>query len=105
MITKELFVKSIENFQDFQNRIDELEKVLSGSSGYCNIFESELVQCYYTLFEIFIDSNFTTLGADNINYWLFESDKKVIIGDEEYNLETIDELWKFLTAYKEEYFK
>ena len=114
MITKEEFVRALTNYQKFHEGIDRLFKAFIGESYY---YTCDWVEAVDIMFETFIHSHFTDTGADWVFYYLYEDieDKRVLITIEadmfegkreiEYHLNSIEELWNFLTTDKKTYFK
>jgi len=117
MISKELFIKYINEYQVFEKAIERVEYAISGKKFGCNLFESDWYSAVGEMLDTFLDSHFTEYGADWIYYYLFEDvdDKEVVItkpkdifNEQEeikYHLNSIDELWNFLISDKERYFK
>lgn len=97
MITFEEFKNQIELKRQFDKKLEELEKVLNSR----DLFEIDLVQISYKFFDNYIYSHFDDDGVDLIFWWLYESVPKVIYIDEtEYNVEDLQDLWKYLVEYK-----
>ena len=116
MITKEEFIKFINNYQTFNKGLDRLSEAISGPRSYCHIYESDWVIAVEEMLDVFVQSNFTELGADNIYWWLFEDidhriwqtvDPDLFNGKSEieYDVNDIEDLWKYLIKYKKDNFK
>ena len=117
MITKEEFTKFIQSYQEFQEGIDRLDMAITGRSYPTILFESDWFDSVGRMLDIFLDSNFTSVGVDWITYHLWENvddkaayvkqDKDMFNEEKEirYPLDTIDELWDFLLTDKNLYFK
>ena len=72
MITKELFIKFIQKFIDFNLRIEEIANSISGDSDLfwaCDWFES-----VGYMYDYFIESHFSEEAADLINERMFTPD-------------------------------
>jgi hypothetical protein len=97
MITFQEFKAQIDLKHQFDKKLEELEKVLNSR----DLFEIDLVQISYEFFDNYIRSHFDDDGIDLIFWWLYESVPKVIYTDEtEYNVEDLQDLWKYLVEYK-----
>ena len=96
MITFEEFKNQIELKRQFDEKLEELQKVLNSR----DLFEIDLVQISYEFFDNYIYSHFDEDGVDLIFWWLYESVPKVIYTDEtEYNVEDLQDLWDYLVEY------
>lgn len=117
MITKELFVKFLEQYQRFNTAFERIEEALMGKKYSSNLYESDWVDSVGDMLDIFLESHFTECGCDLINWWLFEHDDwgLILYEKEERNLfneekkteiiiETLDELYNYLIKHKEDYF-
>lgn len=97
MITFQEFKAQIDLKNRFDEKLEELEKVLNSR----DLFEIDLVQISYAFFDNYICSHFTEEGSDLVFWWLYESVPKVIYTNEtEYNVEDLKDLWKYLVEYK-----
>lgn len=117
MISKEDFFKYLIEYQTFNQAVDRMETAISGSKYGCNLWESDWYSAVGEMFDIFVNTHFTELGADWVFYYMFENieDKLVTVKQEkdifneekeiEYHLNSIDELWNFLLTDKKTYFK
>lgn len=97
MITKEEFIKLIEDKKKWEHRIDEVSEVLR-----CNPLEMDWVEYGAILFDNVLSLLFEEDGADNINWWIFEKPSLppgAGMWDEEGNeipTETIEDLWNIV---------
>ncbi len=93
MITFEELKKQIDLKNQFDEKLEELQKILNSR----DLFEIDLVQITYQLFDNYIYSCFDEDGADLIFWWLYESVPKIIYTEEaEYNVEDLKDLWEYL---------
>ena len=113
MITKEEFVKFIEEYQTYDKAFERIETAIIGKPYISNMYESDWNLAVGKMLDIFLKSHFTEEGCDWINYWLFEDvDNKTAYFKEDlfdnerkYPLDTINDLWNFLNSDKKLYFK
>lgn len=117
MITKELFIKFIQSYIEFQESVDNFDKAITGKNYPTILFETKWYDAVGKMLDSFLDSHFTDRGIDWIFYFLFEDvdDKAAYIKQEgdmfneekeiRYSLESADELWNFLLTDKKLYFK
>lgn len=94
MLSKEEFVKYLDNWDIFWNRI-------AGDDGFVPILipVSEML-------ETFLISHFTEEGAEFIMKWLFKNNKSTTLtynglfdNDEKYVIDNIDKLWNYVKVY------
>lgn len=115
MITKEIFIKFINQFNSFVQGIERLENAIKGSGGYCELFETDWFINAEGMYDTFLESHFTESGIDLINWWKFENVDHIIwqktnpdlfIGKSEieYNVNELEDLWNYMIKYKEDYF-
>lgn len=107
MLTKKLFVKAINNYNDFDKAIDRISKAIAGEGHYfCDIFQTDWCDAVYGIFDSFIHSHFNDCGCDLIEWWLWEDVDKIITLQDgtEVNVESLDALWEYIVSYKEDYF-
>lgn len=92
MISKEKFIKIIENDRVYHTIIDKIEKY--GISFY----ESEPHKCYYTLFDILLEQCFNEDGIELIYWWLYEDVDKVITNEDgsKIKLNSAEDLYNYL---------
>lgn len=116
MITKEEFIKYIEAYQIFDKGVERLSKAFTGSKYGVSIYETDWGEAVGIMLDIFISSHFTEVGADTIYWWLFEDVDKKIWQDVdpdlfegktqiEYDVNDVEDLWKYLIIHKKDYFK
>lgn len=95
MINKGIFINTINNYKEFYNNVDKLEKLLK-----CCLIDSFLINDYGLLFDYFINTNFNESAQDTIYWWLFEKsnnpDLKMLINDIEIPSDTVEELWEIV---------
>ena len=110
MLTKELFIEAINNYNKFTEAIERISDAISGKDYSCNLFESDWYNAVYHLVDCFLKSHFTLEGADLIYWWIFEDvDKIITIEDEngdktDMDITTIDSLWDYMVSFKHDYF-
>ena len=116
MITKEEFIKFINQYQIFDKALDRLSEALSGSKYGIPLFETDWGNAVGEMFDIFLDSHFTEIGVDNITWWMFEDVDHIIVhtvdpdlfngkSEIEYNVNDIEDLWNYMVKFKEDNFK
>lgn len=96
MITKEEFITLIKDFKKWDNKIDQVCKILN-----IDIIESDLIMYCSILFEKTISFLFEEEAQDNIFWWLWEKngrpDMKMFDKDSnEVPTETLDDLWEIV---------
>ena len=92
MLTFEKFEKVIKLKQQFDQHLNDAERVLGG-----NLIETHLVQDSEFIFDAFIDSHFTDEGSDLVYWWLYESvPKKIWDSNVEYDVEELKDLWDYI---------
>lgn len=96
MITKEDFVKLIEDYKKWDKQMDKVCDVLGA-----NMYELDWISYTSILFDTTIDLLFTEEARDDISWWLWEkagrSDMKMWDKDGvEIPTETIDDLWELV---------
>ena len=84
MISKEDFFKFILEYQTFEQAIDRIDAAISGSIYGCGLWESDWYSAVGKMFDLFVNTHFTELGADWVFYYMFEDieDKLVTIKQE-----------------------
>ena len=101
MITKEEFIKLVSDQEKWDNRLDEVGKILN-----CSPLEMDWVEYGAKLFDTTLSILFEEEGVDDINWWLFE--KPMLpsgsgMWDEEGNeipTETVEDLWNIVKDYR-----
>ena len=112
MITKEKFINFITSYQNFVKGIDRIEEAF-GHSVY--LFETDWYEAVGKMLDSFVESHFTEAGCDTVSWWLFEDvdhkiwqkiDPDLFNGkaEIEYDVNDIEDLWKYLVKYKKDYF-
>lgn len=101
MISKEEFIKLISEQKKWDNRLDEVGKILD-----CNPLDMDWVEYGALLFERVINILFDMEGVDNINWWLYEkpilsSSARIWDADgNEIPMETVEDLWNVVKNYR-----
>lgn len=115
MIEKKEFIKFIRAYQEFLEGTDRLSEAITGSKTHLCIFETDWGEAVGRMLDAFLDSHFTNVGIDAITWWLFEDvdhkiwqtvDPDLFNGKSEieYDVNDIEDLWKYLIKYKKDYF-
>ena len=114
MISKDCFIKYIEQYQRFSEAFERIEEALMGRKYSSNMYESDWYDSVAYMLDLFLQSHFTKEGCDLINAYLFENCKefwvnkdKTLFEDkrqEHYSFETLDELYDVMLKFKEDYF-
>lgn len=114
MISKELFIKYISEYQRFNRAFDRLEEALMGNKYRSNLYEADWYQSVGYMLDIFLESHFTEYGCDLINAYLFENchefwitEDKTLFEDKSkkhYTYETLEELYDVMLKFKNDYF-
>ena len=117
MITKEEFIKFIKAYEEFEEGIDNLGTFLGGNRSYgVNLWDSSWVDAVSRMWDQFMYSHFTKEGSDLINWWKYEDVDHIITqtvdpdlfhgkSEIEYDLNDIEDLWRYLTKFPSDYFK
>lgn len=108
MITKELFFKYINNYNEYNNAIERISKAISGKNFSSDIYDSDWNDSVNLMLDVFLEQNFTEGGNDLIYAFLFENDETNPLtlfekDDTKVVLDTLDKLWDYLYQYKEDY--
>lgn len=98
IITKDEFIKLLEEHDDQENRVDTLASI------GLDIFDSPLLEYGNMMFERLIKAYFTEEGADWVFWWLYEKhgDPDMKAWDENHNeipMETMEDLWNYVEQY------
>lgn len=100
MITKELFIKFMENAQAYQKELDRW------SSFGIDLFDLPIAKLSWDFYDHFLKQAFIVDGIDWINWWMFEkfscSEEPLEAYDENNNIiptNTIDDLWELVKDY------
>ena len=116
MITKQQFHNFINEYQNFSDAIERIEKAVSGRKYGLNLYESDWYESVGKMLDIFLDSHFSDKGCDLIYWWLWENVDKIIYEkvnpdlfngetEVEYDVESFDNLWNYMIKYQKDYFK
>lgn len=116
MITKELFIKYLTQYQRFNSAFERIEEALMGKPYSSNLYESDWCDSVGYMLDIFLQSHFTEEGCDLICWWLFEDVEHIITqtvtpdlfngkSEIEYDVNNIEDLWNYLTKFPSDYFK
>ncbi len=114
MITKELFIKFINQYKKYNSAFERLEEALMGRKYISNLYESDWNEAVGYMLELFLESHFTEEGCDLINWWLFEDVPHIIYTSYEadlfnkeikiqYDVENIEDLWDYMIKHKKDY--
>lgn len=116
MITKELFIRFIDEYNTFESSFERIEIAIYGKKYSSDLFESDLYRSVEIIVDTFLHSHFTKSGVDLIYWWLFEDVEKIIYEkaekteffdefkeDKETSVETIGELWDYMEKHKNDY--
>lgn len=101
MVTKEEFLRLISDFQKWDKRIDEVEKVLN----FCPL-NIDWVEYSGRLFDTTLSILFEEDAVDDINWWLFErpmfppGPKMWDENGNEIPTETLEDLWNIVKDYR-----
>lgn len=117
MLSKELFVKFINNYKTFDSAFERIEEAIYGKKYYSNLYEFDFYEAVGGMLDNFLDSHFTLEGSELVSWWLFEDVEKIIYEkaketeffdefkeDKEVSVETIDELWDYMEKHRADYF-
>lgn len=116
MISKDCFIKYIEQYQRFSKAFERIEEALMGKKYSSNMYESDWYDSVGAMLDIFLNSHFTEEGCDIINWWMFEDvdhiiyqtvDSDLFNGRTEiqHDVNNIEDLWNYLLKNKKELFK
>jgi hypothetical protein len=114
MISKELFIKFLSQYQRFNIAFERIEEALMGKKYSSNLYESDWYDAVGYMLDIFLQSHFTEDGCDLIDAYLFENCREFWInidkdlftdkGKEHYTFNTLDELYDVMLKFKNDYF-
>lgn len=116
MIDKKEFIRFIENYQNFVDKISRVDMSITGKSYPSMLYETDWYESVNNMLDNFLFSHFTDEGLDWIYWWLFENVDKIayikkekdIFNEEEeikYDLNELENLWNFLLMDSKIYFK
>lgn len=95
MINKEQFIKLINDYQHWLDRMEEVYTVLNSP----NLFEADWIEYTNELFSNTIAFLFNEDGADDISWWLFEKSDGICMWDETGKAiptDTVEDLWNIV---------
>lgn len=114
MISKELFVKFLKQYQTFNKAFERIEKAIMGRPYSSNMYESDWYESVGYMLDLFLESHFNEYGCDLINAYLFEDCKEFWVNkdktlfedekEEHYVYNTLEELYDVLLKFKKDYF-
>lgn len=114
MITKELFVKFLSQYQIFNAAFERIEEALMGRKYNSNLYESDWYDSVGTMLDLFLESHFTDNGQDLIDAYLFEDCREFWINkdktlfedkkEEHYEFNSLEELYDVMLKFKNDYF-
>ena len=114
MISKELFVKYLTQYQRFSSAFERIEEALMGKPYSSNLYESDWCDAVGCMLDVFLQSHFTEEGQDLINAYLFEDCREFWInidkdlftdkGKEHYKYNSLEELYDVMLKFKNDYF-
>ena len=117
MITKEDLRKFLDLYSKFDRSVIRMGEAILGKpySYSADLFETDWYETVNEMFYTFIESHFTEIGCDSIFWWMFEDVDHIITqtvdpdlfngkSEIEYNVNDIEDLWKYLIKYKKDYF-
>lgn len=90
----QLFSKGIKQYQDFNKYLDNLK------DAGLDLFETDLIEKAYTIFDTWIESILNEEGQDLIYWWLFEDVEKIIYedGKDDINVEKLEDLYTYMNS-------
>lgn len=105
MITLKEFKEAVNSLRKINDQVNNIY-----TSYKIDLSEMDSITEGLNLFDLFISSYFTDKGWNLIFWWIYENVPKIIyestiFGEEEINIEDINDLWSYLIGHKEEYFK
>ena len=111
MITKELFLKFLEQYQRFNTAFERIEEALMGNKYHSNLYESDWYDSVGYMLDIFLESHFTKDGCDLINDYLFGNCTEFWITkdnedekEEHYEYYSLGGLYDVMLKFKNDYF-
>lgn len=95
MIGKQEFVDLIQGYYEQNKNVDKLCEIFNNS------FDNPIIEWGFRMFDNLINAYFDEIGADWINYYLYENPNKCYYQDNvEIPLETINDLWKLIKKHR-----
>ena len=99
MITKEEFIKLLNDRINWNDKVEQLCELLGS-----NLWESDIFNYGEILFEKILNLRFNDSGIDIIFWWLYErkydKDLNIKIDGKEVPSETLDDLWNLVKDYR-----
>jgi hypothetical protein len=95
MVTKEEFFNVLKLRERYLKEIGKLEEILN-----VDIWEAPVFESFNIMFDSVMQSWFTEEGADHVFYFLYESNHKIWVNDEEIPFDTLEDLWDFVKDYR-----
>lgn len=97
MITKEEFIKLIDDYKDWANQLDMLDEIL----GHQCSLEIPVIAYGQSLFDTILRRSFDGAGVDTIEWWLYEFVDKVITYPDgtKVTIKTAEDLWEIVKDY------
>lgn len=95
MIGKQEFKELLQGYFDQDKRIDKLCELFPDS------YSSPMFDWGFRMFDKLIDNLFDEIGADWVDYYLYENPEKCYYQDDvRVPLETLDDLWKLIESHR-----
>lgn len=96
MVTKEQFIKLINDNKQYNQRLDEVGNVLG-----CSIFDCDWAEYGNVLFDTIINLLFQKEAVNDINWWLYEKQYNPTLkmwdeNENEIPTETVEDLWNIV---------
>lgn len=98
MITKDSFIKLIDQHKEFSKYINDFEEV----SKILTV-DSPLFDSFYKLFDLILNISFNDVAQEDISWWLYEKEygtredmKMWDKDDNEIPSSTVDDLWNMI---------
>jgi len=114
MISKELFIKFLSQYQRFDQAYERIDEALMGKKYHSNLYDSDWYDAVGNMLDLFLESHFTDNGQDLINAYLFEDCRefwvnkdKTLFEDEKeeyYEFNSLEELYDVMLKFKNDYF-
>lgn len=99
MITKGEFIELLNDRINWNDKVEQLCKLLKG-----NLWDSDIFNYGEILFEKILNLRFNDSGIDIIFWWLYErkydKDLNIKIDDKEVPSDTLDDLWEIVKDYR-----
>lgn len=91
-MTYQLFSNGIKQYKDFNNYLSNLKDL------GLNIFDTDLVEKTYLIFNTWIESILDEEGQDLVYWWLLEDVDKILYedGKPDINVEKLEDLYSYI---------